>query len=80
MRILKEINQNVKIVSQVVNLKYFLSKIFVLIDLIKFIIIDKILESTIENLSRTNDTSSENETSDSDSEYNGNFLILFSDI
>jgi hypothetical protein len=63
-----------KIVSQVI----ILSKIFILTDLMKFIIIYKILETTIENLPKANNTSSEDETSDSDSEYDGYFLFLFS--
>jgi len=63
-----------KIVSQVI----ILSKIFILTDLMKFIIKYKILETTIENLPKANNTSSEDETSDSDSEYDGYFLFLFS--
>jgi len=63
-----------KIVSQVI----ILSKIFILTDLMKFIIIYKILETAIENLPKANNTSSEDETSGSDSEYDGYFLFLFS--
>jgi hypothetical protein len=73
LKILKETNQTMKIVSQVI----ILSKIFILTDLMKFIIIYKILETTIENLPKANNTSSEDETSDSDSEYDGYFVLRY---